>query len=429
MKRSALLVSLGMILTLSLAAQKSWEGSAAAGRYGEFPPEGYFGNSNSFPRNSIVDVVNLETGKSVRVIISGGLLDPSLFLVLSGEAAEAVGLERKDTARVRVSPVVVPGRTSPAAGFDLPYSVDPEVNPAAAAGDVNAGVDKRLPREPASAAAAVIVPAVPAEPEPEQAAAETPPEAEAPEAVIAAAPEPPAAPEAPAVPESVLPFVAAEGMETHEPEAPEFYEGPVAAAVAGGEGPEIPAEPEAAGVVTGDDIDRPAAPAGDAVVLLEPEEEKPPVSDEDAKESVEKLDTIIASIHETPAAEPVPAEPYPVEAAAPAPGSAPEPVVAAVPAAEAAGPADAWARSNLPLVASLTRKAYYLQVASFANPRGARPVVDALAVSYPVVVQPVGGDKPLYRVLVGPVPDDERGVLLHRLRATGYKDAFLRRGE
>jgi len=42
-------------------------------------------------------------------------------------------------------------------------------------------------------------------------------------------------------------------------------------------------------------------------------------------------------------------------------------------------------------------------------------------------VEPVEGPRPLYRVLVGPVSGDERGVALRNLRAGGYRDAFSRR--
>jgi hypothetical protein len=37
-------------------------------------------------------------------------------------------------------------------------------------------------------------------------------------------------------------------------------------------------------------------------------------------------------------------------------------------------------------------------------------------------------DGTLYRVLVGPLSDDEKGATLYRVRARGHRDAFVRAG-
>ena len=458
MKRSIFLVSLGIALTFALSAQKAWEGTAVVGRYGDFPPTGYYGTSDSFPRNTLVDVLNLVTGKSVRVIVVGASDDPSLFLVLSVSAAEALGVENRDVARVRVTPAVLPGGTGSAGSFELPYSVDPEVNPAARAGDANLMVDRRLaprpapvpapaasaepvvpeepavPPEPAPAAAAPVVRDEPgpeftessvsprAIPEPRIASPDIPPEYDAgPEtaphvsAGIAAVPESsvliPAEPEAETETEIEYAAAAADQIEAPEPEAPE-PEAPE---------PEAP-EPEAAlADAASDDDEIPEEgsgirPEADPMASLEPAEMHPPEA------SVELLDSIIASIPE----EPVHEEPA-VAVEEPAAPVYDPPVSAAAAAADETG--DEWARQNLPLVRVLASRSHYLQIASYADPRGAKPVVDSLAGAYPVVVLPGNGERPLYRVLVGPVGEDERGLVLYHLRARGFRDAFLRRSE
>lgn len=78
-----------------------WEGSAAvAAVLGELPQEGYYAATNSFPRNTVVDVTNLETGKSIRVIVSTGLDSPGLLAILSQDAAKSIGLQPKSIGRI-----------------------------------------------------------------------------------------------------------------------------------------------------------------------------------------------------------------------------------------------------------------------------------------------------------------------------------------
>ncbi len=421
MKRGALLVFLGLVLTLGLWAQRFWDGSAAVGRYGDFPPEGHFGHSGVFPRNSIVNVMNLNTGRSVRVVITGGLSNPSLLIVVSESAAEALGLAGRDIAQVRVSPALGSAAPFPEPGFDLPYSRDPEVNPAAAAGDVNALVDKRADRAPR--------PAVIPEPAEDSGAAPEKP-AEAREAVIAhgesrdAEPAPEEGEETPAGygewtngeapevgPETIPAWTAGDIPVPQGPAKPEFPGGPevsLAAAEGGGE--------------------RPAPDAAEPPSVLEDE---PELSGEARRSAVERLDTIVATIPDVLPEEAFPdagtkrEEAPPATAVPPLPGKSV--AEAEFPRFPDADPLGTWARTNLPLTTTLVRKSYYLQVAAYSDPRKVKPVVDSLAGAYPVVVEPVEGPRPLYRVLVGPVSGDERGVALRNLRAGGYRDAFSRR--
>ncbi len=627
MKRRIVVVVLGLIaLTAFADANRVWEGSAAVGRYGEFPPTGFYGASNSFPRNSIVDVTNLSNGKSVRIIISGGLADPSMFLVVSEQAADALSVAKNDAIRVRVAAVVIPGTDPTAKTQDLPYSPDPDVNPAARAGDANEVVNPRknagaaavsepaekkavLPQASKTPAASSISAAIdspaqeakpspaPAEKPPVQAvaragteakpssvpapgpktsiAAEASPSAEKPpvQAVARAGTEAKPSVEKPSsVPAAAVPAVAA-GTEKSpstaapsaapavalevkqepspvaekkaEPAAPisgddwakpaqvnriddagalvsrrtpqkdlypkpresesfimvESPKAPAAAAVVVAvpeepkKVPELappPAAPAQPGI-GGEEkpiarfsgveqvetkigkIAEPAVPAvsvkpipvpSDAKIALEPAEMKPPVipkpevspdakTKEASEEALKKLDTIIATIPEKPVEKKVEEtspkaeveaeirkEPEglhkeaeseksdkPDEKAAAEAIVKKEAEIEAVKPAPAAETADEWAKANLPIVASLKKNSYYLQLVSYGNPRYARNAVDSLA-SYPVVVLPAAvGDKSYYRVLLGPVNEDEKGILLYKMRSQGFKDAFIRKGE
>ncbi|MDX9957311.1 MAG: hypothetical protein RBT68_02610 [Spirochaetia bacterium] len=94
-------LSVSILAVALLASASSWEGSAMMGSYGDFPSGGYFAACNSFPRNTAVEVTNLETGKTVTVIVVRGLDNPGVFMVVSAEAAEALGLRQGKIARVR----------------------------------------------------------------------------------------------------------------------------------------------------------------------------------------------------------------------------------------------------------------------------------------------------------------------------------------
>ncbi|MFP4068002.1 MAG: SPOR domain-containing protein, partial [Spirochaetaceae bacterium] len=87
---------------------------------------------------------------------------------------------------------------------------------------------------------------------------------------------------------------------------------------------------------------------------------------------------------------------------------------------------------ELPVVEKLESGRFYLQVGAYAERNGAQAAVAQLGAEYPVEVLTEdtreGEDQMLYRVLVGPLSEDERGSVLYMVRAKGYRDAFIRRG-
>jgi hypothetical protein len=132
------------ILALSVLApvwaQTDWEGTAAVGRYGEFPPGGLYVASNTFPLNSLIDVTNPSTGRRARLIVVRETGDSGVFLLLSEAAASALGVSGDATTTVRATPVQLPGLTSVDPNQDLPFHPDPDVNPSASLGDPNAAI-------------------------------------------------------------------------------------------------------------------------------------------------------------------------------------------------------------------------------------------------------------------------------------------------
>ncbi len=182
MKRWLPVLCIALLMTL-LPGASAWEGSAMMSAYGEFPESGYYAACNSFPRNTAVEVVNLENGKTVTVIVTKGLDNPGIFLLLSPEAAKVISMEPGTVSRVRVS--------APRNIVDAPSSgsgADPDFNPSLLASRsgpytppvASKAADSAPPAEPAPEPPAPAVAAVveagpaevlpPAEPKPEPSA-------------------------------------------------------------------------------------------------------------------------------------------------------------------------------------------------------------------------------------------------------------------
>ena len=120
-----------LLIAGPLVAESTWEGTTAVSRYGEFPESGNYGASNSFSRNTIITVTNMESGQSTTVIIVDRLDDPGLFLLLSTDAASELGVARGEIVRVRAQ-LDQPITASNVFREDLPFNPDPDINPAAA---------------------------------------------------------------------------------------------------------------------------------------------------------------------------------------------------------------------------------------------------------------------------------------------------------
>jgi len=126
-------ISLFLIFSLILGPvfAQDWQGLAGRGRSGDFPSGGFYAASNAFPKNSLVDVVNPLTGKTVRVIVTRELKDPSLFMALSPEASDQIGLESGRSISVTADAIPLPGTSGTRFVQEPAYSNDPDVNPSA----------------------------------------------------------------------------------------------------------------------------------------------------------------------------------------------------------------------------------------------------------------------------------------------------------
>ena len=127
MAKRGIALAVGTLVLIALASASSWEGSAMTGTVGDFPSSGYYAACNSFARNTTIDVTNLENGRSVTVIVTRGLESSGVFMMLSAEAAAALGIQPGRLARIRAaeprSAIELAPTTRSGSAFD------PDMNP------------------------------------------------------------------------------------------------------------------------------------------------------------------------------------------------------------------------------------------------------------------------------------------------------------
>jgi cell division septation protein DedD len=81
---------------------------------------------------------------------------------------------------------------------------------------------------------------------------------------------------------------------------------------------------------------------------------------------------------------------------------------------------------SAPIISSMERGMWYVQVGAFAHPDGAEYEIDRIGTAYPTVIQIIGTESaPVYRVLLGPLSQGESGAILQRFKSIGYSDAFI----
>jgi PII-like signaling protein len=97
MKKTSLLAAITASFFMLVSASV-WEGAAGIGE--GFSENGNYLATNSFPVNTIVEVVNLENNKRAIFTVSSSLENSGLLAVLSKDAADSIGL--KDIGRIQM---------------------------------------------------------------------------------------------------------------------------------------------------------------------------------------------------------------------------------------------------------------------------------------------------------------------------------------
>lgn len=553
MKKLMVLFLIG-ISCIGLMGASIWEGAAAMAAGGELPENGFYIATNSFPRNTMVDVVNLENGKTLRAIVVGGIDAPGLLGILSKEAAAALGLEKGVVGRIRVNmpsdPIAFSRYTD-----ELAKNGDPDRDPAAAlslatteaaqesnqtsvvenkettpAEPVQGTVDEKKEEVQASPITSGAGPAVeqsvdqnqadqivqettiqltavPAS-EPEVAEEQpvedqikelpevtqqtapvteeiTPevPASEKPEAIAAESPETsvPAETVEPAVETQPVPIVTEPSTEKPSEIAAESPESSLPAEIPQEKNAEVPMDvametlspevasppPEATSAAPSNDMVEPAGPVPTAEsspepaapsdvpveISLEPAEERPPVITEvetpalPSKTEIPLAEAEVVQQIPQPIAEktaetvpepssstvvitevtppPVLTNPKEPEIAKipeknPAPVTSPRSEPATVPSAQV--------RFSVPVILNLDKGKYYIQLGAYMKADAVEEQIKKINKKYPLLVQVAGStEKPVYRLMIGPLNEGESGALVSYFKKSGYKDAFVKK--
>ncbi|AEF85102.1 hypothetical protein TREPR_2353 [Treponema primitia ZAS-2] len=397
-------------ITLFITGASVWEGSATVSTTGELPDGAYYVATNSFPRNTVVDVTNLENGRTIRVIVAAGLDSPGLLAMLSRNAAIAIGIQTRAVGRIRMTqpsdpvaysrftegqeagapntPAVVSAPTRAATASDL-VSTDSADN-----FYVNV-INKPEPYNPPPIAypndGSVLT-----EPVPNWA-----PDGSEPRPIIAEVP----SPAAPPAPRSEPPVMA---VPIPEPSSPQQTLVPV---------PQPISPPSVITLVPADPRPPEGAWALPPASEIAPAQITPQPSARSARSGDDNpLDPryFIGPIYPLPT--PSPTSRAPVNQT---------PVVQAVPEKP---PLPNGSIFSVPIINQMQRDKYYIQVGAFTQPDALQYAVSRIdRRNYPLLVQPYGAlDNLVYRLLVGPLNYGESGAVLQRLKSSGYPDAFVR---
>jgi hypothetical protein len=408
-----------LITALIFVSASVWEGSAAVSAAGEFPEGAYYVATDSFPRNTVVDVTNLENGRTIRVIVAAGLDSPGLLAMLSRNAAFAIGIQSRGIGRIRMTqpsdpvaysrftedrelagnPELAQSRSGTAPVVSSPIrtarvedlvSSTPEdrfyssiINkpetynppPVEFPSDGSVHTEARptwLPEEgePAPLIAEVPVPETIPDPVPENPliAVPAPEPASPPPVLVAPAPQPPVATLVPPPPPPVITLVPAEERPPH------------------------------------------------GAVTITSETEVTPIPPSDVRKP-SKDDTYLDPRFFIG---PIPPLQRPVPRSAPPAAISPAPAPRAVPAPNEPV-------FSVPVNSQLEGGKYYIQIGAFSQPDTLEVAVARVNKSYPLIVQPGGSPNNIvYRLLIGPLNVGESGAVLQRVKSTGYPDAFVR---
>jgi hypothetical protein len=458
-KRMVLLTALSLFAVTALS---SWEGAAARAPEGELPAVGFYVATNSFPKNTVVDVTCLETNRTTRAIVANGLDNPGLLAIISREAAELIGIRPGSISTIRMSQPTEPiayMRFAEGAASGTPYyssgdvitgelyredTYKPPVQAKEAPVNGITGPSYVLEPEWRTRGAAPYSPGTPAdnnvssvpeekiekpplnitEPVPEEKVEEKPeyitepvPEEkveERPEYITEPVPEE----KVEERPEYITEPVPEEKVE----ERPEYITEPVPEEKVE-EKPEYIVEPVPEEKVE----EKPeyiTEPIPEEKVEEKPEYVTEPVPEE--KKEPEKITEVPPPARDftlKPAEERPPEDTiYGIDPAYIIPG-----IITAPPAKEPEEPVLFPVIDNtfsVPSITTLDRGWYYVQIASYDKPEAVENALGQIDRRYrPVVYK---ANDTTYRILLGPLNQGESAAILQRFKSIGYKDAFIR---
>ncbi|MDR1108188.1 MAG: SPOR domain-containing protein [Spirochaetaceae bacterium] len=454
-----------------------WEGIARTAPEDQFFEKGYAVATNSFPPNTVVEMTNLENGRTIQVIVISGL-GPSGFLAMfSPDAASAIGAREQSPVKIRITqpraPDVSfrltwtdnsgekPSAFVPAPASKAVLSPVPEPTPASIPEGAGASASGAPAPVPKSAPEPVLIPpnftgiphsreAAPdisiTSPRPEERISQgLPPSAASP---------PPSVPPVAAQPQNPPPRDPAQGQMTAPPTGEQNPQGlPPSAASPPPPVPPVAVQPqnpppldpaqghEMTALPAGEQSPQglspnnaspppvppvaaqpqnPLDPSQRYEVILLPAEERPPAQAADFRLLPPEAE--IAPLGPLPTAESVPEE---------VPSGASKLSLFSPSLENAAFGRDSFENQafSVPVITSLEMGKYYLQLGAFGMIELAEAELSRIGKKYPLAIQSDGNPyAPIYRILLGPVSLGESGALIQHFKSIGYSDAFVRQG-
>jgi len=96
-------------VTWSLSAETIWTGNVAIGDIADFPmsSDSYQALSNTFPVGTKLRVINPKGGASTEVVVTNRLESPGVFIVIEERAAIAIGISLNQVMPIRVIPLTL----------------------------------------------------------------------------------------------------------------------------------------------------------------------------------------------------------------------------------------------------------------------------------------------------------------------------------
>jgi len=470
MKTKIIVVVVLAALVLMVSATV-WEGVTDVVS-GKDLPGNFSVATNSFPKNSVVDITNLENGKVVRALVVSGLGSTGLLATLSRNAANSINLRSNSTCRIRITQ---PSDDIAFSHFKLGPVADPR--PASEKDTVaekNTSADNAADNSD-NAEAVTGIAAVAVNDETTENVLPADNTADNAGVIMAqTAPETTTEPDARTVTETaVLPVKPAEKAAETTTAGTRTANSTVKPAAKSVERTAMePVNDESAGTLaavrTAEDYPENAAvqtptqtvTENSAPAVVEPVRQSAAVTERPAPAAAEPSYRLVTTSVVQPPVQPasdnppesgktggvmsiVPSEERPPEAAnqsaiaskdfaAPMKSNnAPNNVSNASNASSASnspppGTSD-FSPFQAPLINRMERGKCYVQVAAYQRVDHVEDEINRIGTAYPIAIQNIGtDDKPMFRILLGPLNQGESGATLQRIKSMGYKDAFIR---
>ena len=391
-----------------------WEGAAAVAPEGELPATGHFVATNSFPRNTIVDITNLETGRSTRAIVANSLDSPGMLAIISRDAAELIGMRSGSVSRIRMVQPPEPiaysrfteGMAAGNPSFDSGYNITDELY---SEDTYRPPVTERVETGPSVTSMAGPSYVL----EPEWRTRDVIVDLHRFDEPVQPTVEPPAE------------YIAEPVVEEEEVEEEVVY-------IAEPEEIEEEAEYIAEPIVEEEEVEEEAVYIAEPIVEEEEAEEEavyiaePVIEEEEVEEEIEHIvETPVpeeAKFVLVPAKEQPPENTiYGIDPADIIPGLS---TVTPAKEPEILPPVITESNFSADRIYELTRGWYYVQIGAYDSPQLVENALSQIDRRYkPVVFK--DGDI-WYRVLLGPLNQGESAAVLQRFKSIGYKDAFVR---